>query len=116
MPAAAGIAILGLAGGLGLAVATSRKKHVAKAGEAQYELDADLPIAQEQAVLHALSTEHDPRALETLARQYDAQGYHLTAEALRRRAHELLEEPPPTTPGGGGEVAPAIPPAGAPPA
>ena len=82
-----------LGGGAALAASSNKKRAVRGPGGAQsYELDSDLPASTEAQVLGALGHESDPHALEQLATQMDARGYHLSADALRARAKQIAED------------------------
>jgi peptidoglycan hydrolase-like protein with peptidoglycan-binding domain len=105
MPAAPLFALLALAG-LGAAAAASSKHGAPAPTSGSFELDTHLPEDIKAHVLSAIGTVVDPAALDALAAQLDAQGWHLTATAVRQRAGELRAHPPP---------APTATPAAAPP-
>src|SRR5579859_2152619 len=93
MPAPILPLLLLLVGGGALAAASSRSKSAAPSS-GTHILDASLPPDLTNQVLGALSTSTDPNALLFLASQMDAQGFHLTAAALRTRAAELTAMQP----------------------
>jgi peptidoglycan hydrolase-like protein with peptidoglycan-binding domain len=94
MPAAPLFALLALAG-IGAAAAASSKHSGPPPTSGSFELDPQLPEALKAQVLSAIGTVVDPNALDALAAQLDAQGWHLSATALRQRAGELRAHPPP---------------------
>ncbi|MFI4971187.1 MAG: peptidoglycan-binding protein [Hyphomicrobiales bacterium] len=107
MPSVLPLLIAGTVAALGGALASSKSKK----GKGQVELDANLPDATAAQVLGALANEKSAAKLIGFADQMDAQGYHLTAAALRARAAELPSASVETAPAAAPSMAAVVSPA-----